>query len=64
MGTVWPSSALGEPLLRIRSTAGLATTDVACGGAGNRTLSITGSGSGSSLCADLAVPGRPMDSHA
>ena len=64
MGSVWLFSALGEPVLRIRSTVGLATTNVAFGGSGNRTLFITESESGSILCADLAVPGRPMYSHA
>lgn len=64
MGTVWLFSALGEPVLRISSTTGLATTNVAYGGAGNRTLFITESESGSILCADLAVAGRPMYSHA
>lgn len=64
MGTVWLFSALGEPVLRIRSAAGQATTNVAYGGAGNQSLFITESESGSILCADVAVPGRPMYSHA
>lgn len=64
MGAVWLFNALGEPMLRIRCPAGLATTNVAYGGAGNRTLFITESESGSILCADVAVPGRPMYSHA
>jgi len=63
MGTVWLFSALGEPVLRIRSNAGLATTNVAYGGAGNRTLFITESESGSILCADMPVAGRTMYSH-
>ena len=63
MGTVWLFSALGEPTLRIRSVAGLATTNVAYGGADGRTLYITESDSGSILCADVAVPGRTMYSH-
>lgn len=63
MGTVWLFSALGEPTLRIRSVAGLATTNVAYGGVDGRTLYITESDSGSILCADVAVPGRAMYSH-
>ena len=63
MGTVWLFSALGEPVLRIRSAAGLATTNVAYGGADMRTLFITESESGSILCAAMPVAGRPMFSH-
>ena len=64
MGTVWLFSALGEPLHRIRSGVGLATTNLAYGGPGNRSLFITESESGSILCADMPVAGRPMFSHA
>jgi gluconolactonase len=63
MGSVWIFSALGEPSLRIRSVTGLATTNVAYGGTDRRTLFFTESESGSILCADVAVPGRPMFSH-
>ncbi len=63
MGTVWWFSPLGEPLLRIRSSEGLATTNLAYGGQGNRTLFITESESGTILCADMPVPGRKMYSH-
>jgi Gluconolactonase len=63
LGTVWLMSRLGEPLARIRSCAGLATTNVAYGGPDNRTLYITESESGSVLTATLDVPGRPMYSH-
>ena len=64
IGTVWLFSALGEPLHRIRSSVGLATTNVAYGGPGNRSLFITESESGSILCAEMPVAGRPMFSHA
>ncbi|MES2787047.1 MAG: SMP-30/gluconolactonase/LRE family protein [Pseudomonadota bacterium] len=64
LGTVWLFSALGEPLLRIRSCAGLATTNVAYGGPGGHELYITESETGSVLVAQMDVPGQPMYSHA
>ena len=63
MGSVWVFSALGEPVYRIRSCEGLATTNVAYGGPGRRTLYITESESGCVLQCELPVPGRPMYSH-
>ncbi|MGP1676282.1 MAG: SMP-30/gluconolactonase/LRE family protein [Burkholderiales bacterium] len=63
LGTVWVFSRLGEPLYRIRSCEGLATTNVAYGGAENKSLYITESESGCVLLARLAVAGRPMYSH-
>lgn len=63
LGTVWQFSPLGEPLARIRTCAGLATTNVAYGGIDNKTLYITESESGSILTAQLDVPGRAMYSH-
>lgn len=63
LGTVWLFSALGEPMLRVRSPAGLSTTNVAYGGADGRSLFITESDSGSILRAELPVPGRTMFSH-
>ena len=63
MGTVWWFSPLGEPLLRIRSDVGLATTNLAYGGPDNRTLYITESESGSILRVDMPVAGRAMFSH-
>lgn len=62
-GAVWLFSALGEPMLRIRSPRGLLTTNCAYGGPDNRTLYITESKSGSVLSAPMPVPGRPMYSH-
>jgi gluconolactonase len=64
MGTVWVFSRLGEPVLRIRSPRGLATTNVAFGGEVNRDLFITESESGSILRARLDTPGRKLFSHA
>jgi len=63
LGAVWVFSRLGEPLYRIRSCEGLATTNVAYGGAENKSLYITESESGCVLIARLPVAGRPMYSH-
>ncbi|MGH7210653.1 MAG: SMP-30/gluconolactonase/LRE family protein [Acetobacteraceae bacterium] len=63
LGTVWLFDRLGQPLLRIRSCAGLMTTNVAYGGTDRRTLYITESETGSVLRASLPVAGRPMFSH-
>jgi gluconolactonase len=62
-GTAWLFSAGGEPLLRIRSTAGERVTNLAYGGSEGKTLYITESGSGSILTAEVEVPGRVMFSH-
>ncbi len=62
-GAVWLFSALGEPLYRIKSCAGLATTNCAYGGAERKSLFITESASGSVLRAELPVAGRRMYSH-
>ena len=62
-GTVWLFSRLGEPLYRIKSCAGLATTNCAYGGRDRRSLFITESATGSVLRAELAVPGRALYSH-
>jgi gluconolactonase len=63
LGTVWLFSALGEPMLRIRSPGGLLTTNCAYGGPDKRTLYITESKTGSILTAPMPVPGRQMFSH-
>ena len=62
-GTVWYASAIGEPLGRIRSCAGIRTTNVAYGGADGRTLYITEAEQGVILQARMPVAGRPMYSH-
>jgi gluconolactonase len=62
-GTVWLFSALGEPLYRIKSCAGLATTNCAYGGRDGKSLFITESATGSVLRAELPVAGRAMYSH-
>ena len=63
LGTVWIFSRIGEPLYRIRSCEGLATTNVAYGGLGNKDLYITESESGCVLVAKLSTAGRTMYSH-
>lgn len=63
-GTVWHFSALGEPLHRIRSVAGMRTTNVAFGGAGNRSLYITEAEQGAILRVTMPAPGKPMYSGA
>lgn len=63
LGAVWHFSPLGEPLHRINSAAGTATTNLAFGGPDNRTLYITESESGSILRVELPVSGQPMYSH-
>jgi gluconolactonase len=63
LGTVWIFSRLGEPLYRLRSCAGLATTNLAYGGPERKHLYITESETGTILVARLPVPGRLMYSH-
>lgn len=63
LGVVWLFSRLGEPLARINSCRGLATTNLAYGGPDNKTLYITESDSGTILKAELDVPGQLMFSH-
>lgn len=63
-GCVWRFSAMGEPTHRIRSAAGLTTTNVAFGGEDNRTLFVTESATGTILTAPMEVAGRAMFSHA
>ena len=62
-GTVWLFSPLGEPLARIRSCAGIRTTNVAYGGDDRRALYITEAEEGVILTARMEVPGRRMYSH-
>lgn len=62
-GAVWVFSDLGEPLYRVRSCAGRSVTNLAFGGADNCTLFITEAATGSILCADMPIAGRPMFSH-
>lgn len=63
LGAVWLFSPLGEPLYRIKSCAGLATTNVAYGGLDRKTLYVTEAATASILRVGLGVPGRRMFSH-
>ena len=63
MGSVWVVDQLGEPVYRVRSCAGLHTTNAAFGGPNGTTLYITESGTGSILRAELDVAGKTMFSH-
>lgn len=56
-GTVWVFSAYGEPLYRIRSCAGMRTTNVAYGGPDRRTLYITEAEHGAILTVRMPTPG-------
>lgn len=62
-GSVWRLSRTAEPLLRIRSCAGISTTNLAFGGPEGRDLFITESQTGSILRAKLDVAGMAMFSH-
>jgi gluconolactonase len=63
LGTVWKFSPQGEPLLRIRSCAGMMTTNLAFGGQDNQDLFITESESGSILRVRMDTPGLALFSH-
>ena len=63
LGSVWKFSAQGEPLLRIRSCAGMMTTNLAFGGKDNQDLFITESESGSILRVRMDTPGLRLFSH-
>lgn len=62
-GTVWLFSPVGEPLARVRSCAGIRTTNIAYGGSDRRTLYITEAEQGVILTARMDMPGRRMYSH-
>ena len=62
-GTVWVFDSLGEPVARVRSCAGVRTTNVAFGGPDNKSLFITEAEHGVILHARLDFAGRPMYSH-
>jgi len=62
-GTVWVFTRFGEPVYRVRSCAGIETTNVAFGGNDGKKLFVVESGTGSILEADLDVAGKGMYSH-
>ena len=63
MGAVWLFSKFGRPLAEIRSSTGVATTNIAYGGPDRRTVYITESETGTILTATLEVAGKLMYSH-
>ena len=62
-GSLWQYSYIGEPLCRIKSCAGLGTTNLAYGGPDMKTLFITESATGVILKAQMPVAGSVMYSH-
>ena len=62
-GTAWVFSRLGEPIYRLKSAAGMSTTDAAYGGPDGRTVFITEAERGVVLTTRLPVAGKPMFSH-
>ncbi|MGE0726117.1 MAG: SMP-30/gluconolactonase/LRE family protein, partial [Alphaproteobacteria bacterium] len=60
LGVVWVFDPLGQPLHRVDTCAGRATTNLAFGGPGRRTMFITESDSGQILRATLPGAGRMM----
>ena len=60
LGSVFLFDRLGEPAWRIRSSAGLMTTNLAFGGRERKQLYITESETGSILVADVPVTGQTM----
>ena len=63
-GTVWVFSRLGEPVYRIRSDAGMDTTNIAFGGSDRKDLYIVESEQGKVLELRMDVPGKMTYCHA
>jgi gluconolactonase len=63
LGVVWLFDRLGEVRLRIQSTAGIRTTNVAFDPASREDLYITESETGSILKVSLPVNGASLFSH-
>lgn len=62
-GTVWMWSAIGEPVARIRSNAGIRITNVAFHPVDRSLLFVTEAEHGAILRVRVDRPGRPMYSH-
>ena len=62
-GTVWMFNQLGEPIARVKSCAGIRTTNVAFGGEDRKNLYVTEAEHGVILEARLQQSGRLMFSH-
>ncbi len=63
LGVAWVFDRFGEPIYRVETCRGHATTNVAFGGADGKTLFITESDSGTILEARLDVGEEPTFSH-
>jgi len=63
LGSVWIMSPHGEPELRVRSCAGMKTTNVAYGGPDMRSVYITEAETGTILRARVPRPGKCLYSH-
>ncbi len=63
LGCVWLFSPLGEPLLRVKSCAGLSISNVVYGGPDRKTLYITESSTGAIVTAQMPVAGQRLYSH-
>lgn len=63
LGSVWVFDRFGEPIYRIRTSAGRSTTNLAFGGPDRRSLFITESSTGSILVAQVPHIGRALYSH-
>lgn len=62
-GSIWRLSPVAEPLHRIRSCAGISTTNLAFAPTGDQKLYITESQTGSILVADMPAGGMTLYSH-
>ncbi|WP_342110064.1 SMP-30/gluconolactonase/LRE family protein [Methylobacterium sp. SI9] len=62
-GSIWRLSPVAEPLLRVKSPAGISTTNVAYGGPDGATLFITESQTGSILTVRMPAAGQTLFSH-
>src|SRR5258708_16580266 len=58
MGSVWLFSKFGRPLAELKSTTGVATTNIAYGGPDRRTVYLTESQTRTILSAQPQVPGK------
>jgi gluconolactonase len=62
-GSIWRLSPVAEPILRVKSPAGISTTNIAYGGPDHATLFITESQTGSILMTRMPAPGQKLYSH-
>lgn len=63
LGAIWVFDKFGQPIYRVNSSTGHATTNIAFGGPENKDLYITESETGTILKATLPVAGATLFSH-